>query len=135
MTYEQFVETVINVYNKTELRGEHIDFLDYDYSNNFSIPTHIKIEYESRGATGGSCWGGEASYYENTDVDAEFVVLDELLEIICPKISYLEYRKLTKLIKTTSREQYEHYGNWTEYKSKNLDLKSLYQFLKDTNNV
>jgi len=48
-------------------------------------------------------------------------------------LSFLQYRKLTKagIYIYTKRTDYEYYGNYTEYRKREIDLTVLYTTLKD----
>jgi len=59
--------------------------------------------------------------------------LDKILETFSPSLSFLQYRKLTKagIYIYTKRTDYEYYGNYTEYRKREIDLTVLYTTLKD----
>ena len=84
------------------------------------------------GYSGGNCWDDtEPSYYRNNN-ELSYDKLDSLLEKVCPKLSFLEYRKITKLLseKQTWSEN-EYYGNTTDYEYQILPLKELYDLLTE----
>lgn len=87
-------------------------------------------EWSTGGYSGGNCWNDdEPEYYSNNEEPAKFVVLDKILEAKCPNISFLLFRKIENLIKISERTEFEYYGNSTDYKSRSLDLRELYNFL------
>jgi hypothetical protein len=92
--------------------------------------TYIGIKWEVGGASGGNCWGGEAhSYWNDNPEIPDFAALDNLLAEICPTITYLQFRKLEKLIESDSYTESEYYGNYTEYSIRKLSFEKLWNFL------
>ena len=103
--------------------------------------TELNMEYELRagylkkewcigGITGGSCWGGEPDTAVIGEPEPEFTELDELLEALCPSISFLQYKNLcSRLIKTSDYRSSDYYGNYTKYATKKIDLGELYNYL------
>lgn len=82
------------------------------------------------GYSGGSCWGGEATYHRNDDLKAEFTDLDEFLEKIFPDISFLKYKSLKNtLVKEFEHCENEYYGNSSEYVIKFIVVKDMLEFL------
>lgn len=86
--------------------------------------------YETGGVSGGSCWdSSNPQPYVNTEQDPGFVVLDQLLEKVAPQISFLNYKKLSAMIKTFEHWESEYYGNRTEYRISYITLEDLANFL------
>lgn len=78
--------------------------------------------------SGGSCFGGEASYQSEDNYQLNNDYLDRVLEIISPEITYLTYRKIEKnIIKKMEYTQHEYYGNNTIY---NVQLIAIVPFIK-----
>lgn len=74
------------------------------------------------------------SYPVSADPQPDFEELDELLEMICPNITYLQYKKLSKnCIKIEEEEEYEYYGSHYTYAHYECDLDIFSRFLKDMN--
>lgn len=100
------------------------------------IPVSIKElviygRYRTCETTGGSCWGGEL-HGETFGVPANwFQVLDMVLEKLSPEITYLQYKKIAKLIHSNDETEYEYYGNSTEWKVEYIILSELEKFLNE----
>jgi len=86
----------------------------------------------SGGVSGGSCWGNDGHYAVEGESEPEFTDLDNILNEICPNITYLQYKKLiSKVIKEDSYTENEYYGNSSTYSYKTVLLKDLYEALKE----
>ncbi len=89
----------------------------------------LSISWVTGGMSGGSCWGHQPEQIDS-EPEPKFEVLDKVLQIVCPTISYLSYRKIeSDLIKEGSNGDSGYYGNYTNYAIKYLLLKDLYDFL------
>lgn len=84
------------------------------------------------GVRGGGYWeGAECVRYTESDYREPWKVLDEVLKIICPNISYLQYREIETLTQESSHEDYhDYYGNYGEYDIYYISLETLYEYLK-----
>lgn len=97
--------------------------------------TDISKEWLVGGVGGGSCWDDgsvDRHYSIQPEEEPEDESLDLILEVLCPKISFIQYKKLTKKNLYTETEKYynEYYGNHSEYKIKTLNLEVLFESLK-----
>jgi hypothetical protein len=94
-----------------------------------------KVEWTTGGRTGGSCWDeGEPTYYGvSTEEEPDDEDLDNILQVVIPDLTYLEYRKLNRadIYERGERTQNEYYGNYYEYSWRQLNLKNLYKALVD----
>ncbi len=102
------------------------------------IPTSIKepviyTSYLSGGVTGGSCWGSDTRPFVTDDQDNEWEVLDITLSEIYPEISYLNYKKILKLVNTESYRDSDYYGNYDEYKIKFILLSEFEKLIEKLN--
>lgn len=96
----------------------------------------LKSSYWTSGGIWGDCWGNSGSF--SPEDPLEFTEFDELLEKICPGITFLQYKKLRNSCVTLEEcTEYGYYGT-VEYKSCwKCDLKKLYKemsgmgFIKD----
>lgn len=83
------------------------------------------------GMEGGSCWGdsSQPKSYTASHIE-ENIVLESILEAIYPAITFLEYRKLLKLIdiRETS-DGSDWYGNYSNYRVYSLDIGALAEAL------
>jgi len=80
----------------------------------------------------GGTWGNYLGSRGTVDADSplENTVLDELLEEICPNITYLQYKKLKdRCVTLKEKEESDYYGGSTRYASWRTDLKVLYETL------
>jgi hypothetical protein len=93
---------------------------------------YIEVSWIIGGMTGGSCWDTSASKHRPVlaKPEPEFDCLDKILEILCPQITFLQYKDIIKnCIKYDDQEILEYYGNRTEYRYKTIFLKELYDRL------
>lgn len=92
-------------------------------------------EWCSGGISGGSCWddGKEDNHYATRgESEPEFTSLDNILNEICPNITYLQYKKLiAEVIKEDGYTECEYYGNSTNHSYKTILIKDLYEALKE----
>lgn len=91
----------------------------------------IYKKWDAYGYSGGSCWGDEANYYEGR-FEPDFKALDKILEVVCPNISYLQYKKLSDIIITSDHTEYEYYGNSTTYKYEYVYLSELLKWIRNS---
>jgi hypothetical protein len=139
MTFNEFVEMIrglkIPIYNRTSRFDDYeaiYDFEDMDLDKIF-----IARSWEIGGASGGSCWGTEATVYHGSEPEPEFEALDNILMELMPDIPFLRYKKLMRLIKFEQNIQRvsEYYGNYTEYQWEVVNIRNLYEALQQINNV
>lgn len=107
----------------------------------FVQPNYVPIKYNEPviymrwspgGVSGGSCWdSSDPRRYDNDDKEPNFMALDEVLKIVAPNITYLQYKDLEKLIHSNSETEYEYYGNSEDWEVKYLVLSDLEKFLKE----
>lgn len=88
-------------------------------------------KWRTGGMQGGSCWGPQEIYPISADPEPEMEALDDFLEKYYPNISFLQYKKFSKHIKTSHRTQAEYYGNFYEYTMKSINFEDVYQVLVD----
>lgn len=105
------------------------------YYRNEDKPCKTKYMYSedwSGGGTWGNCWGEEGSI--SADEPNNFDELDNLLQKICPNITYLQYKKIEKEC-VDIEESYEHdyYGGTEQRNRWRCDMEKLYQLLKEMN--
>lgn len=101
------------------------------------IPVEIKepviyCRYETGGVSGGSCWGtSDRQRYVNEPPEDRFKVLDLVLEKLKPNITYLQYKKIEKMVKNNEETEREYYGNSTDYMVEYIILSELVAFLNE----
>ena len=125
-----------------ELSKELIDKINKEcpsdqgiFKEPYGIPVHIKepvvyLRYETGGWSGGGYMDEcVASPYEVNKIP-NFEVLDILLNEIYPNISYLDYKKISKIIHTNEETENEYYGNSTDYHIDYIILSELLKLLE-----
>jgi len=92
----------------------------------------VYMRWLSGGYRGGSCWGGVAAPFEGEygSEGPEFKVLDIVLEKLMPNIGYLQFKKVSALIKDSTDSEWEYYGNSTNYEVRYILLSELYELLE-----
>ncbi len=105
----------------------------------YGIPIHIKgpviyCRYETGGMTGGSCWGNEAYHYNEIPPENRMQVLDIILKELLPKISYLQYKQIERLIHNNTETDCEYYGNSTEWMIEYIILSELEKLIEEFKN-
>lgn len=82
-------------------------------------------------ATGGNCWDESESSYDNSynQPEPEFEILDDKLSIIAPSLTFMQYKKLMTNVVYSEKTDYEYYGNFTEYTTKQIILDDIWNFL------
>lgn len=126
-----------------ELTQKQIDELnklspDYEsgiYKEPYGIDTFEKryVLYHRQntgGYSGGSCWDDSNPRPYEVDYNDEFPILDIFLEKYAPNVTYLEYKKIQKLIQDNNETEYEYYGNRTDYRVRWIVLEDLINLLK-----
>jgi hypothetical protein len=104
----------------------------------FGIPNEIKepviyTKWQSGGRTG-RCWDDESTVNEdftNVRPDDVFIVLDLVLKILKPDISYLDYKKIEALKKSNEKNDYGYYGDSTEDTIEWIVLSDLINVIND----
>jgi hypothetical protein len=100
------------------------------FTEPWGIPVSIKepvvyMRYSPGGWSGGGYRGEEPSRYTNSEVP-EFDVLDMVLKVLKPDISYLDYKMIVKkLVQTNEDTEREYYGNSTDWIVKYIILSEL----------
>jgi len=102
------------------------------YLQPYKIPNIIKglvlyQRYLIGECSGGNCWDDTEPTYQSVDEVPEFTILDDVLEIICPNINFLQYNKLKRLICSEEYNDYQYYGNYDNYKIRYIVLDDLYR--------
>lgn len=88
-------------------------------------------EWTTGGVTGGSCWGGVADQPVSGEEEPEDTFLEEILELLVPNLTYLQYRKLVKanLYDKYDAGYTDYYGNYTTREGRRLSIERLYNTL------
>ena len=102
----------------------------------FGIPTNIKglviyTKWESGGRPG-SCWDDENTHNEHytcSEPNDSFIVLDKVLKILKPDVSYLEFKEIERLKNSNTEMDYGYYGDYTEDTIEWIVLEDLIKLL------
>lgn len=101
---------------------------EYLWNTSKKKATHVGIEIEIDGYSGGSCWGDESSHYSTGNVidkDSLIKSLENLNLIDLEKMSLKSYFNLKELIFIEDKIDREYYGNYTQYKVMLIELSKL----------
>ena len=91
-----------------------------------------KYLHSCRWSLGGECWGWDGSRHPlSADEPCNFDEFDELLEKICPTITFLQYKKLYKnCVTLEERDNSDYYSRCTEAYWR-CDLEKLWDMLEE----
>ena len=111
------------------------DFLkivhDVTGDDSLTLDDKLEVSWSLGGASGGNCWGGEATSFISDEQEPDFSDLYAILEQVCPDLSFLRFLRLkSDLIVHGKYRVSEYYGNYTDYATKSISLKALYEFIK-----
>jgi len=141
--YSDFVCELINL--KIDIDTEYGQETEWQYQADHS---HPKKKVVKKGedtiiqktiigeAVGGNCWNDNPAEYHAIDLNKrlDFIYLEKIINNFCPNISYKKYRKLWEnLVHEEEETEREYYGNYTNYHIFRIDVKDLYNFLKENN--
>lgn len=96
-----------------------------------SYEDRFQVSWITGGQCGGSCWGNDEMYERESDPERELDGLNSFLENNFANITFLQYKKFDKYIKTSTRTDYEYYGNSTEYTRKYILFEDVYNVLME----
>jgi hypothetical protein len=125
------------MFTKDEFKIRVVEFFDEkprdwfkDYRIEFDYDaSQLKLKWEVGGATGGNCWGGEASGYSTGVVAPDFEPLYALLEEVTPNATFLSVKRLFKSVFSGTEDgPREYYGNYTEYGYKSILVSDIYDW-------
>jgi hypothetical protein len=94
---------------------------------------YLAQHWTAGGASGGNCWNDAEPESEPVSPDAppsSFTDFDSALELICPSLTFLQYKRLeAKVVQSDSVTHYEYYGNYEIYAYRIVMLKKLFEEL------
>lgn len=104
----------------------------------YGIPNDVKelviySRYEIGGKRGGSCWGTIAEPYEKDPPKDRMKVLELVMSYLKPELTFLQFRVIEDLIQSNEENEWEYYGNRTEWVIEYLTLSDLYKALEEMN--
>lgn len=135
MSLTAFEATIVSL--KIDLYTRKKDWDDFElavYAAEQKEPRDCWIvnKWQSGGQSGGSCWGAEHHSVEG-ESEPDFIALDDLLAVVIPDISYLEYKKLMRtvnVVEKIQRDSGDYYGNYDEYTYKAIHVTDLYNAIQ-----
>lgn len=134
MTYSDFIFKITSA--GIPINQKTLDDIDeklFTHSGKKMVPRYDFIcQYFSvGGVSGGSCWetSNPQPYRDDSERPNVFAALDNVLENVCPQITFLQYRKIEPLIQKFEATEYEYYDNRTDYEVWVVNLRSLYDKL------
>lgn len=99
-------------------------------SDSLKKTKYMYSESWSAGGSWGDCWGNEGTISPDTPLN--FKELDELLEKICPNITYLQYKKIQReCVEIDEYTEHDYYGGCEYMQRWKCDLEKLYEMLKE----
>lgn len=107
------------------------------FADKYSI-THnegvVKSESWSLGGTYGSCWDSTLHAVSGEPPLATFKEFDELLETVCPNITFLQYKKIyNNCVTTDISYESDYYGGSTSSAFYKYEVENLYNELDNLN--
>lgn len=92
----------------------------------------LKSQDWSLGGTWGNCWGDSGT--TEADAQPDFEEFDKVLEVVCPNITFLKYKKLmSECCEVKQNYERDYYGGGTTRAYHACDLKKLYDCLTEMN--
>ena len=115
------------VKNHTVVRATVYDKFFQSYGTT-SEPDIMKSEEWSLGGTSADYYGSAVTLMK--DQTPDFVEFDELIERVCPNISFIQYKNVyRKCVTQKTRTEYDYYGGYEEKAWWECNLKDLYKIL------
>lgn len=100
------------------------------FENNWLENDTLVSKTWSGGGTAGSCWNDDLSTI-SPDTPLEFVEFDDMLNEICPNITFLQYKTLrNKCTEIVQYESRDYYGGCETYLYHKCDLEKLWGIMK-----
>lgn len=87
----------------------------------------VSSAWRTGGRSGGNCWGGESD--EEVEVETKPRWLEDLLETICPDVTYLKFKRLEEACTQYTFTQRGYYGNYDKCTFEVLSLSDLSRIL------
>lgn len=89
--------------------------------------------HSESGQSGGNCWNNDSHGFSRSQEPFPFI--EKILEGICPNISFLNFRKLSEVVKSGEYTVREYYGNYTDYSFSWVNLKELFNKLVEMGQI
>ena len=125
LTYEQFLEKFKGYWEYPWNSG-------HDAKQDKTKP-RLSVTWTVGGMGGGSCYGDAPHSPVSAESEPELTVMDDILLEIAPAMSFLQYKKLAQYMKEENKQDWEYYGNYTDYRTKYIEASDLYKALVEMN--
>lgn len=143
LPYEKFDIELIK--SKTEITNISLETAEVVTKNEIFIAAEnedITIRYEDspyiysdRWVVGGewyNCWGDGGGV--NSETPANFTNLDNLLNAMCPNLSFLQYKKIwNQCVEIQEDSESGYYGSYEDYNQYKCNLNELYNIMCEMN--
>jgi hypothetical protein len=127
LTFEEFLDKYKDMW---EYAVKSHSRYDKDYLKPDKDKRILAVSWAIGGLAGGSCYGTE-HYPRDGEAEPDMEDLAKILEEVCPGITFLQYRKLGKLLKEYEHSSHDYYGNYTDYRTKYIEVQDLYNALNE----
>jgi len=115
------------VTHKTTKRKSGYDL----FKDKFNLPDQITSMSWSLGGTWADCWGNVSTASPSSQ-PVSFVEFDELLEKICPDITFLKYKRIyNELVDIDDNVESDYYGGSITYAKYRCNSGALYRLLDE----
>lgn len=108
-------------------------FIERLKSGGIEIPANSCLEcyWVVGGDKGGDCYGHDYGP-QDVEEEPEFHALDEVLSVVCPSITYLQYKDLERnLSRRRYTQQDGYYGAFEDRAAKSILLRELHAWLEE----
>jgi hypothetical protein len=147
MTEQEFIEIVslnVETWFTEDQKKKRWHWREHNYVKrsgknlkDINLDDVIMTHWSSGGVSGGSCWddgSNDPHYPVSGDDEPELVELDIILDVVCPQMTRKEYKQLLngvqpELVQYEEWSVSEYYGNYTDYRLKQVSLRRLYERL------
>ena len=130
MSLDEFTTLARSILTEAKLTSEDPDMDGYHRSFKDGDFKGLMVSWSTGGASGGNCWNdNEPVAYTSDEEPRQLEGLDAILEKLAPTMTWFAYRRIQKQIETLSHQEYEYYGNFTNYQIIRISYAKLYEAL------
>lgn len=118
-----------NIIKHNVFKLDEFQYILNEYANEYN---KMVSETWSGGGEWCNCWGDSGIIEEESA--PEFTQFDELIQIICPNITYVQYKQVYgKCVDINEEDEFGYYGGYEKKYKYVCDLKKMYDCLKEMN--
>ena len=147
MTFKEFAKIAYGA-----IKAPQYTFMNLDLSNRpkygvFGVKSRVGVKsadditketvvecdkVNTGGKAGGSCWDTDGHNYHsyNTGEVPDTEEIDLILEAVVPQLSFIQYKRIMRLVEVESWSEGDYYGNDDNYARKVLQMGKLYEAVK-----